>query len=250
MSYIQSFFLKIKTKFITVEYFSMISVIIIDGGEDQFSSVLSPCNGIQITGLGKDEYDALMLVESVKPDAAVISLCDRGISGASLAPLLKRKSPHTAIVLYTAERSIEVVCDALSSGISGYLLKPRDKDKLLPTIKIACFGGWYISPNIFGPRSFMEFLNHGHPFLPGQKSYSHNLKLPEPSSLPLGISRTELRIMGRIGRAQTNKEIAEQLALTQGTVRNYISSAMRKAGLQNRTQIAIYALRNGLTSLV
>jgi DNA-binding NarL/FixJ family response regulator len=228
----------------------MIGVVIIDGGDGQFTSVLPPWSGIQIIGLGKDEYDALMLVESKKPDALVISLCTGGISCAALVPLLKRKSPRTAIVLYTAERSVKVVCDALGSGVSGYLLKPRDRDKLPATIKIACFGGWYVSPDIFGPSgAFMELLNHGRSFVSGKKPHGRNAKLPEPSSLPVGISRTELKIMGRIGCAQSNKEIAEQLALTQGTVRNYISSAMRKTGLQNRTQIVIYALRNGLTSL-
>ncbi|MDR2370153.1 MAG: response regulator transcription factor [Treponema sp.] len=228
----------------------MISVVIIDGGDGQFASVLPPWNGIQIIGLGKDEYDTLMLVESKKPDAVVISLCNGGISCVALVPLLKRKSPRTAIVLYTTERGVKAVCDALDSGVSGYLLKPQDKDKLPATIKIACLGGWYVSPDIFGPpHTFIELLNRGRSLVSGQKPHSRNAKLQEPPSLPVGISRTELRIMGRIGRAQSNKEIAEQLALTQGTVRNYISSAMRKAGLQNRTQIAIYALRNGLTSL-
>jgi DNA-binding NarL/FixJ family response regulator len=228
----------------------MISVVIIDGGDGQFASVLPPWSGVHIIGRGKDEYDALILVESKKPDAVVISLCNDGTGCAALVSLLKRKSPHTAVVLYTAERGVKAVCDALGSGVSGYLLKPRDKDKLPATIKIACFGGWYVSPDIFGPsHTFMEFLNHGHSFISGQKSHSRNAKPPEPFSLPAGISRTELKIMGRIGCAQSNKEIAEQLALTQGTVRNYISSAMRKAGLQNRTQMALYALRNGLTSL-
>ncbi|MDR1288091.1 MAG: response regulator transcription factor [Treponema sp.] len=223
----------------------MISIIVVDKEEDRHAlgSVLMPENGIQISAFGRDEYDALRLVDQKKPDAALISIDGEG-EGADLVPLLKRRSPHTAIIMYTPRGREEAVWEAVSAGVSGYLVKPDDRDRLPEMIKIACFGGCYISPNILGQtRAYITDLIH----------YRRCVKTPPGGggapSIPSGISNTELRVMGCIGRAQSNKEIAEQLQLTQGTVRNYVSSAMKKAGLQNRTQIAIYALKNGLTKI-
>ncbi|MDR0601020.1 MAG: response regulator transcription factor [Treponema sp.] len=221
----------------------MISIIVIDNKNDQHiaGSVLSREQDIRVSAYGQDGYDALKLTELNKPDAALISI-DGGKAGMDLVPLLKHKSPHTAIILYTTCGDKETMWNAVNAGVSGYLLKPDDFDRLPEMIRIARFGGCYISPNIQGQAL---------PFIPDLTQHRLHMKVPAsaPDTIPPGISNTERRIMGRIGRAQSNKEIAEQLQLTQGTVRNYVSSAMRKTGLQNRTQIAIYALKNGLTKL-
>jgi DNA-binding NarL/FixJ family response regulator len=73
--------------------------------------------------------------------------------------------------------------------------------------------------------------------------------LPDTADIPPGISGIELRIMTFIGEGRSDKEIAENLNLKPGTIRNYISSAMRKAGLRNRTEIAIYVFKKGLVVL-
>ncbi|MDR1420997.1 MAG: response regulator transcription factor [Treponema sp.] len=223
----------------------MINIVVVNRKEDQraVNSVLLPEDDIRISAFGQDEYDALKLVGLKKPDAVLISI-DGERAGADLVPLLKRRSPHTAVIIYTARSREEAVWEAVSAGVSGYLVKPDDHDRLPDMIRIACFGGCYISPNILGQTRA---------YIMDQMHCRRCPKVPAGGggapSIPSGISNTELRIMGRIGRAQSNKEIAEQMRLTQGTVRNYISSAMKKTGLQNRTQIVIYALKNGLTRI-
>jgi DNA-binding NarL/FixJ family response regulator len=78
-------------------------------------------------------------------------------------------------------------------------------------------------------------------------AYQNNpLRQREKPRLPKNVSHTELRVIGCVGKGLTNREIAEQLKLREGTVRNYISSVLQKTGLRDRTQLAIFSIEHGL----
>jgi DNA-binding NarL/FixJ family response regulator len=114
-------------------------------------------------------------------------------------------------------------------------------DKLVNSVRIAHDGGCYVSEGIF-TRAFMALSKQARyqqilrNFFPAGKKGSNSSR----------FSRAELRIIKSVCEGQTNKEIAENMSLTIGTVRNYVSSVMQKAGTRNRVQMAIYALGNGL----
>jgi DNA-binding NarL/FixJ family response regulator len=224
----------------------MIKIVVIDEKEsdrNKITKLLSSQVDFEIVGLGTDGYDALKLVSALKPDITILDFNLSYIDGAEILPLLKRKSPSTSIIILTSVDDDEHICKALENKVPGYLLKNTDMDMLVNSIRCIYRGGHYITPKI-AAKAF-HILSE----LMREKNKQKDItpSKGDSASFPLSISRTELRIMAFIGQGQSNKEIAENLCLKIGTVRNYISSAMQKAGLRHRTQVAIYALRNGIT---
>jgi DNA-binding NarL/FixJ family response regulator len=222
----------------------MIHTVIIDTEEEnrkKTNKLLSRHDDFEVQGLGKDGYDAIKLVTSFKPDIAVLGIHLDLINGLDVLPLLKRQSPATLMVILTSKLDDAQISKALGSKIAGFLLKDPDLDKLPVILKDIHFGKYYMNPQV-STRIFHIFSGLSN------NDRQLNLRPRGAHALLAELSKTELQIMSCIGEGRSNKEIAEYLDLKAGTVRNYISSAMRKTGLRDRTQIAIYALRNGLVN--
>jgi DNA-binding NarL/FixJ family response regulator len=219
-------------------------IIIVDQKQDQsqISSMLSAQKGIEIAGFGKDGYDTLKLSARIRPDIIIIDLGKHNSEGPELVPLIKRKSPATEVIFLSGRDDNENAAKALSAGALGYLVKQTDMDKLAASVKTVHNGGHFISPRIitrtFGMILELNKRRHTYRNIPAPKNRS--------KSVPASINRTELQIMSFIAKGHSTKEIAENLRLKQGTVRNYLSSAMHKTGLQNRSQVVAYAITNGL----
>lgn len=224
----------------------MIKIVIITDRHqerDMIFSILSAHREFEISGLGNDAYDALKLSSKLRPDIIIIALEETGITGPDLIPLIKRKSPGTAMIFLSSRDDDENALKALSAGALGYLVKESDMDKLAASVKAAYHGGYFINQaiivRIFGMLSEIDKYRMVH-------RNAGPAKKQENKPIPPNINRMELQIMACVGKGHSNKEIAASLSLRPGTIRNYISSAMRKAGLKSRTQIAIFALKNGL----
>jgi DNA-binding NarL/FixJ family response regulator len=228
----------------------MIKIVIIDDRKQDrelIYSILSTQKGFEISGSGKDGYDALKLATEHRPHIIIMDLRDDDIGGPDLVPLIKRKSPTTAVIFLSGYDDDVYAGKALSSGASGYLVKKTDMDKLADSVRTVHSGGYFINTpiciRIFG--RFSKEAKH-------QKFYpaAGQEKKPRQRPIPSTINQTELDIMALIGKGHTNKEVAAKLNLKPGTVRNYLSSAMHKAGLKSRTQVAIFAIKHGLTETV
>lgn len=227
----------------------MIKIIVIDdrGQErNRICAILSIQDDFEIVGFGKDSYDTLKLAADLQPDIIIINLREDNIDGPELVPLIKRKSPATAVIILNTHDEGDddmYASKAFSAGARCYLAK-NDIEKLADSVRMAYKGGLFINDSlitrIFGvPSKPPEYRNTYRNF-PSVKKTGR--------MIPPNMNRTELQIMAFIGRGHSNKEIAESLRLKPGTVRNYLSSAMHKTGLRNRTQVAIFALVNGLTN--
>jgi DNA-binding NarL/FixJ family response regulator len=223
----------------------MIRTIVIDANREdreRIKSLLSLHEDFEIMGLGKDGYDALQLI-ACKPDIALLDVNLDYIDGVEIPPLLKRKSPATSVIILADGLNDYQICKALGNKVAGFLLKDPDMDRLEFILRDIYAGECYMNPRISARviHIVSGFLRENQ----ADKTFQDPV-----FSVPPDISKTELLIMSCVGEGRSNKEIAEHLSLKVGTVRNYISSAMHKAGLRNRTQIAIYALRNGLAGIV
>jgi DNA-binding NarL/FixJ family response regulator len=222
----------------------MIHVVIIDAKQEdreRIKKLLSLHRDFDVQGLGKDGYDAIQLMAVFKPDIAILDINLDFINGLDVLPLLRRRSPATMMVILASKLDDGQISKALGSKIAGFLLKDSDFDKMPYILQDICFGKYYMNPQVSTRifHIFSKLLDRNN-----QANSFPNLV----HSIPTGISRTELQIMSCIGEGRSNKEIAEYLSLKAGTVRNYISSAIHKTGVRDRTQMAIYALRNGLVS--
>jgi DNA-binding NarL/FixJ family response regulator len=230
----------------------MIKIIIIDNHESERNhtqAVLDSQTDCQIVGLGKDCYDALILGQTLKPDIAIF---DIGIEHDSIEiiPLLKCRSPETAVFLLTALADEDHICKAIYHEVQGYMLKGTDAETLVSAIRHVYEGGQYISP-IIRDKTYQicsqliknrERVSRGGMELRVKKEWGKGID----SSIFEKLSKKELEIMACIGQGYTTEETAARFQLARGTVRNYLSSGMKKAGLQHRTQIPLFAIEQGL----
>jgi DNA-binding NarL/FixJ family response regulator len=222
----------------------MISTIIIDTRKEdreKLNNLLSHHEDFIVQGLGKDGYDAIRLIALFKPDIAILNINLDFINGLDVLPLLKRRSPATLLVILASKLDDNQISKALSHRIAGFLLMDSDFDQMPCILQGILFGRYYMNPQV-SSRIFHIFSEH----LGRNKREYPSSK--QPYLIPTGISKTELQILSCIGEGRSNKEIAEYLSLKAGTVRNYISSVIHKTGVRDRTQMAIYALRNGLVN--
>jgi two-component system NarL family response regulator/two-component system response regulator DegU len=222
----------------------MIHMVIIDAKQEyrkKITHLLSHLEDFEVQGLGKDGYEAIRLVTSFKPDIAILGINLDIINGLDVLPLLNRQSPATLVVIMASKLDDNQISKAMSNKIAGFLLKDQDFDKLPVVLRDICFGKYYMNPQV-STRLFYIL-----PKLSG-KGRQANFISKQVYPLPADISKTELQIISCIGEGRSNQEIAVYLNLTAGTVRNYVSSAIHKTSVKDRTQLAIYALRNGLVN--
>lgn len=237
---------------------NMIKTVIIDSNKenrDKIDSFLLTGGDIKVLAHGKDGYDALKLISSLKPDIAILDNQLEFIEGEELPPLLKARSPLTAVVILVAMVSDYQLYRAVSNNVSGFVHKETDLDTLPMILKCIFEGGYFISPHLAGrilhllSDAKVRYLSPkpcaGSPIKKNLRQHSEAKFLPAED--PAGfLSKMELFILTGIGKGYTSAEIAGKLDLAVGTVRNYISCIMHKTGLNNRTQMARFAIQYGL----
>jgi DNA-binding NarL/FixJ family response regulator len=208
------------------------------------ASQLSSCRDFRIVRIGKDGYDAFTSAVDLKPDIVIMDMDMCDINALDIAPLIKRKSPLTALMVFYSHGEEHLVSRAVKAGISGFLHKETDMDKLAAVVKTISLGGCYISsPIIHRIFSIVSELDR----VPGSAEGIIAFQ-SEKERIYREFSPTERRIICLIAQGRSDSEIADNLNINRGTVRNNLCVIRRKTGLQNRIQIAIYALKYGLTS--
>jgi DNA-binding NarL/FixJ family response regulator len=222
-------------------------IVIIDRKQDRelVYSILSVQQEFEIAGFGRDGYDVLKLVAKCRPHIIIMDRRAGAVDSSELIPLIKRKSPATAVMILSGHEDDEYAGKTITAGASAYLVKKTDMPKLADSVRTVYNGGYFVNAAIF-IRVFgmVSEMNKYRNYFRSARTEKTLLDKPVPAA----ITRMELRIVACIGKGYNDKEIAARLSLKPGTIRNYISSVMRKAGLKNRAQIAIFALRNGITN--
>lgn len=215
----------------------MIKVVIVD--DDSFIreslKVLVGLDAeIEVVGSAGDGYEALALLQQL-PHADVILMdirmpnCD-GVEGTRC---IKTSFPQISVLMLTTFDDDEYIIEALRNGASGYLLKNIPPDRIIQGIKTVHEGNMLIHPDI--ARKMAGFLQPASRPETGQGQVSLE---------SYGLTKAELAVVMSIAEGLTNKEIAGKLFLSEGTVKNYITDILSKLGLRDRTQIAIFYLKN------
>jgi DNA-binding NarL/FixJ family response regulator len=234
----------------------MIRIIVVDGQEEYrnyLCEYLSNQRDFEVAGAGKDSYEAVKLVDTHKPDVVIMDINLPLGDGVKTAALIKYRSPATQVIINWdgQERRIFSV---FFSGISGCITRHMNSDLLCHAIRAVYYGGSLVAPEIaLKFKTIVSGLTgnvlKSRGELRAGKAAGRRARGDHPGddkTLPRTVSPSEIRIMGYVGRGCTNREIAEILCLTEGTVRNYISSVLQKTGFRDRTQVAIYAVKAGL----
>jgi DNA-binding NarL/FixJ family response regulator len=154
------------------------------------------------------------------------------MDGVEATRRIKRDFPHVAVIILTTFDEDEYIFQALKYGASGYLLKDAPPAKITEAIREVQRGGALMQPQI-AARVVEKFRN-----------MERETEKTDPRLKSL--TARERDIVKLIGEGKNNKEIAAELFITEGTVKNHISSILIKLDLRDRTQLAIFAVKNAL----
>lgn len=176
---------------------------------------------ITVPALGKNGSEAVSLYKQHCPDILLMDIRMEGMNGLDAAAAVLAADPSAKILFLTTFSDDEYIIRALRLGAKGYLLK-QDFESIVPALH-AVYGG----QNVFGSEVVKK--------IPDILS---SPKEPDASKLPL--NEKEFELMKLVAEGLNNKEIAQTLFLSEGTVRNYLSSTLEKLDLRDRTQLAIY----------
>jgi DNA-binding NarL/FixJ family response regulator len=173
---------------------------------------------------------AVEVLEKQRFDVVLLDLQMPDLDGIQTAELLRKADPQVKIIILTSFGNWEKVNTTLKLGINGYILKDAPPHELLAAIESVTAGGVYL-----GSKVTKELIKHLNP-----ESEQPNQPSPDP------LSTRELEVLELISRGLSNREIAENLFLSEKTVKTHINNIFQKLNVKSRTQAAFYALRENL----
>lgn len=188
-------------------------------------TILEAGGKITVPQMGHDGSEAVALYESVCPDVLLMDIRMQGISGLAAAEQILNRHADAKILLLTTFSDDEYIVKALELGVKGYILK-QDFEGIAPAIE-AVYGG----QSVFGG----EIIGKIPVLMQAKEEFDYG---------KYDITEKEQDIIGLVAEGLSNREIAEKLFLSEGTVRNYISVILEKLGLRDRTQLAVFYYKN------
>ena len=211
----------------------MIRVLICDDQDmvrEGLRAILSTVPDIQVTGVAGDGAEAVDMVEKHQPDVVLMDLNMPGVNGIQATRTIREKFPSVRILALTTYDADEWVFDAIRAGAAGYLLKDTPRAGLIKAIEGTAKGETFVDPGVAG-KLFAHVAG---------TSVVHDTTVAE------SLSPREREVLRLLANGLLNTDIAAQLFLSEGTVRNYVSGIFTKLGVTDRTQAAVIALRHGL----
>jgi DNA-binding NarL/FixJ family response regulator len=184
---------------------------------------------ISVVGLAADGAAAVRLVGETAPDLVLMDLLMPGVNGIEATRRIRASYPATAVLVLTTYDADEWVFDAIRAGAAGYLLKDMPREEVLRAVKGTMSGKTYLDPAVAG--KVLTLVAQARPPVPPQ---------PPP------LTEREVAELRLVAQGRTNAEIAAHLHLSEGTVRNHVSTIMDKLDVSDRTQAAVLAIRHGL----
>ena len=183
----------------------------------------------QVVGCASDGAEAIELAAQKKPDLILMDLKMPGTNGIEATRQIHAKFPNIKILVLTTYDDDEWLFDAIRAGASGYLLKDTPRQKIIEAIRGTMEGKSFVDPAVAG-----KLMNQ----------VASNQKQPT-SVLADKLTERELDVLRLIAKGFNNSDIAGQLHLSEGTVRNHVSAILEKLAVSDRTQAAVIAIQHG-----
>jgi DNA-binding NarL/FixJ family response regulator len=192
---------------------------------------------MEILAVVTDGEEAVAKTIELEPDVLIIEVDLPQLSGIKATQKVRRELPHVAVVILTALEEEQTLFDAIRAGAAAYLHKDCEPKELVDSIRKVRSGQFIINEKIFAKPAvatkvlaeFRELSVYG----------------PGSSHVFAPLSPREVQILDNIAQGMTNKEVAYTLAISEQTVKNHMSSILRKLSVNDRTQAVVYAMRQG-----
>lgn len=191
-------------------------------------------DGIEVVGEAADGVEALRLILDTRPDVALVDARMPKMDGVELIRRLSEEHPRVAAIVLTTFDDDEYVFGGLKAGARGYLLKDTPPEELVSGIEKASR-----NETVLGGQIAARVVSE----LRRTTDLAERPSRPEHEVL----SGREVEVAKLVGAGASNREIALRLYISEGTAKNHISKILRKLGLRDRTQLALYAVERGWT---
>lgn len=185
-------------------------------------------DSISVVGMASDGDECISVLESKKPDLLLLDINMPGKNGLEIIEEIKKLNFNVKIILLTVHNEVDYLLKAVEIGADGYVLKDSGSAELVNAIEIVMSGESYIQPDMI-------------PMLNSKMIAKNNDKEKMKN-----LTKRELEVLVLVSEGMFNKEIADKLSISERTVKNHISSIFKKIDVADRTQAAVFAIRNNL----
>lgn len=212
---------------------TQIKVLIVDDHSlvrQGLKKVLELEEDIVVVGEADDGNKALEIAGETQPDVVLMDISMPKMNGIQATRAFRKKGFKCAILILTIHDDKEYMMEVIRAGASGYVLKDIEPAKLVEAIKTVNSGGSYIQPNLT-----MGLISE-------YKKLSSKARLLKENPL----TKREMEVLQLIAEGMSNAEIAKELYISEKTVKNHVSSILRKLNVEDRTQAAVFAIKNDL----
>ena len=214
-----------------------INLLIVDDQaliREGIASLMAIQPGINVIGTAENGQEAIQIFKDAHPQVILMDIRMPVMDGIDAAKLIIKEHPDTIILMLTTLEDDEYIVKSLKSGARGYLLKDMLAVDLAQAVRLAYRGVFQLAPSVAGRLVNLSDEE--------EKTISKD----ESSELISELTPREVDVLELIAKGATNKEIAQTLFLSEGTVKNIVSNIFSCLGTRDRVQTAILAIRNGL----
>jgi DNA-binding NarL/FixJ family response regulator len=221
------------------EHSRPITVVLVDDEELVRSAVAQAlaAAGLDLVGEATDAAEAVEMVVDLRPDVVLIDIKLQGSEGVAAVEALGLLAPASRVLILTRTEQNRVV-EAIVAGASGYILKTARSDAIVAAVKATAAGESVISSEIAG-KLLHRIRDLGIPIAADSGNTA--------SAIRAALTARELEIFTRLASGASNHDIAHELGLSTNTVSNHIASILAKLHLENRIQLAVQAVRSGIS---
>lgn len=213
-----------------------IKVVIVDDHaliREGIKKLLELEESFDIVALAGDGVEALEVIEKVRPDVVLLDINMPNMNGIDCLKQIKAQYPDTKVVMLTIHEDAEYLIETINIGAEGYVLKDADVSSLVKAIQKVVQGEVYIHPTLSGILV---------------REYKRKDKNYEELN-GTALTKREYEVIRLISKGHNNKEIAVELFISEKTVKNHVSNIFKKIKVTDRTQAALYAIKNNITKI-
>jgi DNA-binding NarL/FixJ family response regulator len=221
-----------------------IKVLIVDDHpvfRDGLRNLLATAEGLRVVGEAEDGAEALEAVASLQPNVVIMDINIPVLNGMQATRQIKSAQPQVNVIMLTAYDDDEQIYHAIRTGASAYFPKDVSPERLVEAIRHVSQGEYVVGGQLMDEREIEKWLAEAF------ERFGGLLVDIEEKFMPL--SPREMEILRLITRGLSNKEIAYTLGISHQTVKNHMTSILRKLDVEDRTQAAVSALRRGWVRL-
>jgi DNA-binding NarL/FixJ family response regulator len=181
---------------------------------------------MEVVGTATNAQEALVLCRDSQPDIVLMDIRMPVMDGVLGTKLIKSQFNNIKVIILTTFKDDEYIKEAIKNGASGYMLKNQSSDSIIESLRTVHMGSMVLEKEV--AQSLTSMLKDD----------------KKKQKIKLDITEREWDVLKLVGEGLTNKEIADKLYLSEGTVRNYVTMLLEKLSLRDRTQLAIYYVKN------